>query len=47
MPRFPARTVVLMVLTLIAFGWFYRQTHLPHRVEEPAHLEVEVLGGDR
>jgi hypothetical protein len=25
--RFPTRTLVLMVLTLVAFGWFWWQTH--------------------
>ena len=26
--RFPTRTLVLMVLTLLAFGWMYWRTHL-------------------
>ncbi|MDX2015335.1 MAG: hypothetical protein SFW67_34400 [Myxococcaceae bacterium] len=27
MDRFPTRTLVLMVLTLVAFVWFWLQTH--------------------
>lgn len=27
MPRFPTRTLVLMTLTLVAFAWFWWQTH--------------------
>lgn len=27
MARFPTRTLVLMVLTLLAFGWMYWKTH--------------------
>ncbi len=27
MARFPTRTLVLMVLTLVAFGWFWWKTH--------------------
>ncbi|MCU0697349.1 MAG: hypothetical protein MUC96_12555 [Myxococcaceae bacterium] len=27
MDRFPTRTLVLMVLTLVAFAWFWWQTH--------------------
>jgi hypothetical protein len=26
-PKFPTRTIVLMVLTLFAFAWFFWKTH--------------------
>jgi hypothetical protein len=33
MPRFPTRTLVLMVLALAVFGWLWWQTHGPARSE--------------
>lgn len=43
MARFPTRTLVLMVFTLLAFAWMYWQTH---RVRPaPATLELIAPGG--
>jgi hypothetical protein len=45
MLRFPTRTLVLMVLTLLAFGWFWWQTH---RVSAtPVQIELLSDGGTR
>jgi hypothetical protein len=35
MQRFPARTVLLMVVALLAFAWSFRQTHRPARATPP------------
>ena len=49
--RFPKRTLVLMILAMLAFAWMFWRTHDPAR--EPAALEVPpiqfipVEGGDR
>jgi hypothetical protein len=47
MQRFPARTVVLMVLALLAFAWSFRQTHAVKRAGPPAleALRIEVSHG--
>ena len=42
MPRFPTRTLVLMALTLVAFGWFWFQTH---RAPEPIQVDLVTDGG--
>jgi hypothetical protein len=59
MIRFPTRTLVLMALALLSFGWMYAQTHRPAepppqplkgRLLTPARVEVQVEpapGGDR
>jgi len=42
MTRFPTRTLVLMLLTLVAFGWFWVMTH--QRPTPPMRVvPVEVL----
>jgi hypothetical protein len=52
--KFPTRTLVLMVLALLAFAWMWWQTqHLrqtPAPAAGPHALDVEILpaqGGDR
>jgi hypothetical protein len=40
--RFPTRTLVLMVLTLVAFAWFWWQTHRA-AAARAGHLRVEPL----
>jgi len=40
-PKFPTRTVVLMALTLIAFGWFWWQTRA-HRDRAAANAEQPI-----
>ena len=59
MIRFPTRTLVLMALALLSFGWMYVQTHrqaqapaapLKGRLLTPAQVQVRVEpapGGDR
>jgi len=48
-PRFPLRTLLLMVLTLLAFAWFYWNTHRPPR-RTPVQVQVQGVellpGGD-
>jgi hypothetical protein len=49
--RFPLRTIVLMVLTLLTFGWYYWQTHDARRHAQPPpphaqQVEVVPMGGD-
>ena len=39
-PRFPTRTVVLMVLALISFVWFYIQMHKAKPASAAAELTV-------
>jgi hypothetical protein len=52
MTQFPRRTLVLMLLALVAFGWMWRQTHraplppLKGAVATPVEVRVPV-GGDR
>ncbi|MBL8923915.1 MAG: hypothetical protein JNJ54_33980 [Myxococcaceae bacterium] len=41
MQRFPTRTIVLMVLTLLSFGWFWWQTQ--HRQRHALTLTPVVL----
>ncbi len=49
MQKFPTRTLVLMALALLAFVWFWLQTHRapkPARAAEPpAAVDVQVLPG--
>ena len=50
-PVFPARTIILMILTLLAFGWFWWQTHHEPAPPEPVKLPativpVEITRGD-
>ncbi len=51
--RFPTRTLVLMVLTLLAFGWMYWQTHLnappppQHKATPPVQIIAVPLDGGR
>lgn len=40
MKRFPTRTLVLMVLALLAFVWMYLQTHKP---AASANVPVEIV----
>ncbi|MEW5739054.1 MAG: hypothetical protein AB1938_09010 [Myxococcota bacterium] len=56
MPRFPRRTLVLMVLALLAFVWMWIQTHRPRpemRAPPPSlqATPVEIIpahaGGDQ
>jgi hypothetical protein len=53
MIRFPMRTLVLMALALLSFGWMWLQTHrVPARLApmRATLLEVEAsppAGGDR
>lgn len=42
MPRFPARTLVLMTLALLAFAYMWWQTH---RVTAPAPIELHLIDG--
>lgn len=46
MARFPTRTVVLMVLTLLSFGWFYwkMNTRSPPELQI-IHVESVVRDG--
>jgi len=48
MKRFPTRTLVLMVLTLMAFGWMYLQTHRnpPPAAKPSPQVQVITLGAD-
>ncbi|MEW6431858.1 MAG: hypothetical protein AB1730_10150 [Myxococcota bacterium] len=43
MPRFPRRTLVLMVLALVAFLWMWAQTHRAPRPAAPAGSEPPAL----
>ena len=49
--RFPKRTLVLMVLAVLAFGWMYWRTHAGAAQTAPlkAHpIELLILeGGDQ
>jgi hypothetical protein len=38
--RFPTRTLVLMALTLMAFAWFWYQTHRG----SPQAVQIELIG---
>lgn len=40
--RFPTRTLVLMVLTLLAFGWMYWRTHLSRSAAPTPAITVPV-----
>lgn len=45
MLRFPTRTLVLMVLTLVAFGWMrWRALELRARATPARPLRFELLG---
>jgi lipopolysaccharide export system protein LptC len=39
-PRFPTRTLVLMVLALLAFAWMWLQTH--RTAQQQAAVEPDV-----
>jgi hypothetical protein len=39
--KFPTRTIVLMVLTLVAFAWFFWKTH--QRSERPLTITPVLL----
>ena len=41
--KFPARTIVLMALTLVAFGWFWWQTHSLAVKPAPTYKVVKVI----
>ncbi|MBS1153859.1 MAG: hypothetical protein H6Q89_5557 [Myxococcaceae bacterium] len=43
--RFPTRTLILMVLAMLAFGWMYWQTHraAPQSTPDPAEAAPEPL----
>ena len=46
MPRFPTRTLVLMILALASFGWFFFQTHArvePSAAPRGSITEVKIL----
>lgn len=45
MPRFPTRTLVLMLLALVAFVWMWLQTHRATPVADV--IPVEVSGPSR
>ena len=51
MKRFPARTLVLMLLALASFVWFFVQTHRsPSAAQVGGSMVIEVVplaGGDR
>ncbi len=40
---FPTRTLVLMVLALLAFGWMYWQTHSRTPAQKTATRQVEIV----
>lgn len=42
--KFPTRTVVLMVLTLISFVWFWIQTHQRRATTAAAPTSIKLLG---
>lgn len=41
--KFPARTIVLMALTLVAFVWFWWQTHVMQEQKAPTSKVVKVI----
>jgi len=41
-PRFPLRTMILMILTLASFVWFYWATHRTAAPAPPRHTFQEV-----
>ncbi len=41
--KFPARTIVLMALTLVAFVWFWWQTHVAQEQKAPTYKVVKVI----
>lgn len=41
-PKFPTRTLVLMVLTLLSFVWFFWKTHQGSRAAEVTFIPLEV-----
>ncbi len=49
--RFPKRTLVLMVLAVVAFAWMYWRTHFGAAQSTPVQAQgIEFLpleGGDR
>jgi len=46
-PRFPTRTLVLMVLSLLSFGWMWWRTHLvaAKGPQQPVQVIVITDGG--
>lgn len=45
MARFPTRTLVLMVLALLAFGWFWWKTHQPRAAPGLTITPISTLDG--
>ena len=49
--RFPTRTLILMILAVLAFCWMYWRTHFgaPQRPVVSAHAVefISIEGGDR